>query len=229
MTSLTTIQERYQSAQNSSDLKVVAEIRGDADYIIAAGMSKAELGGKLRSLQAEWDGVSKPRHYTRQDVERIAKEMPRVIVSRSTTQKLRAGISSKQELMDYAGAKALLKNHYTQEMRIIGLRLRSFVEARDAMRNRAMEWGHERPKASDIAHDVLMWWLAPTCQHCGGTKFELMEGTNRLSDRACKRCQGSGHDRCPHGQDGRKMAAWVDAALPCGLGRQRALLMNVLP
>lgn len=212
MTSLTTIRERYQSAQNSSDLKVVAEKRGDADYLIAAGMSKAELGGKLRSLQAEWDGVSKPPRYSKADIERVALRLPQIINA------------SGRKVPDFKQARHMLETHRRQELKLVGLRLHSFVEVRDAMRKRAEAWGHEYSKASDIAHEVLMWWLAPTCQSCGGTKFELMDGTNRLSDRACKACHGTGNDRCPHGQDGRKMAAWVENAVSFGLTRQKALL-----
>lgn len=215
MTSTTTIRERYQSAQNSSDLKVVAEIRGDADYIIAAGMSKAELGGKLRSLQAEWDGVSQPPRYKKADVERVALELPQITLGNG------------RRSADFKQARKMLEAHRNQELKLVGLRLHSFFHVRDAMRRRAENWGNDYAKASHIAHDVLMWWLAPTCQHCGGTKFELMKGTNRLSDRACKHCHGTGHDRCPHGQDGRRMAAWIEGALDSGLARQRALLMNV--
>jgi hypothetical protein len=209
---------------NSDDLTVEAERRGDADYLIAAGMSRSRLGGLLKNLQSEWDGVAKPRRYTQEDVERIAKTMPRMSISRTTKKELKRGEVKRVEMIDYAGARAVLKNHYAQEMKLIGLTLRSFVQVRDAMRARMMAWGHEHAQASDVAHDLLMWWLAPICDHCHGTKYETIENTNRLSARACRHCHGSGEKAVPHARDGKRLLVWVDDAYTCGTGRQRQLL-----
>lgn len=54
-----TVDERYQSAANTSDLRVRADRRGDADVLIAAGMSGGSFGGLLLRLVSEWDGTSR--------------------------------------------------------------------------------------------------------------------------------------------------------------------------
>lgn len=54
------IAEMYTSATHTSNLRVEAEIRGQADMIIAAGMSPSRLGSALLRLHSEFDGASKP-------------------------------------------------------------------------------------------------------------------------------------------------------------------------
>lgn len=52
-----TVGERYSSAVESSNLKVNPERRGDADYMIAAGMLGDRLGALLLRLRVEFDAV----------------------------------------------------------------------------------------------------------------------------------------------------------------------------
>lgn len=53
------INERYRTATHASDLRVEAERGGQADVIIAAGMSKCDLGVLLIRLCSEWDSAEK--------------------------------------------------------------------------------------------------------------------------------------------------------------------------
>jgi len=59
MTDFVTTDERYSTATHSSNLRVQAEHRGDADVIIASGMSKSILGGYFLRLRSEWDSVGR--------------------------------------------------------------------------------------------------------------------------------------------------------------------------
>lgn len=59
-----TVAERLTSAISSSDLSVNLESRGDADYLITAGLQPAKLGRLVYQLMAEWDTREKPRPLT---------------------------------------------------------------------------------------------------------------------------------------------------------------------
>ena len=43
-----------------------------------------------------------------------------------------------------------------------------------------------------VALQSLSHHVSPTCPHCHGRKFEVLEGTPTLSAEACKRCHGTG-------------------------------------
>lgn len=55
-----TIEEAYTSANTSSNLRVEADKRGDADLLIAAGWSGSRIGMALMRLHAEYDSTSIP-------------------------------------------------------------------------------------------------------------------------------------------------------------------------
>ena len=61
---LRTTEEAYASATHSSDLRVEADRRGDADVLIAAGWSMSRIGGALLRLHSEYDSVAHPRLVT---------------------------------------------------------------------------------------------------------------------------------------------------------------------
>lgn len=54
------VDEAYQVAGNSSNLRVEADRRSDADVLIAAGWTKGMLGGAALRLRGEWDSCEKP-------------------------------------------------------------------------------------------------------------------------------------------------------------------------
>lgn len=53
------VEEQYLSAGHSSNLRVEADRRSDADVLIAMGWSATRLGGALLRLHGEWDGAEK--------------------------------------------------------------------------------------------------------------------------------------------------------------------------
>lgn len=55
------VDEVYASATSSSDLKVEADTKGDADVLIAAGWSTSRLGMALLRLQSEYDSAARQR------------------------------------------------------------------------------------------------------------------------------------------------------------------------
>ena len=70
-----TIDERYASATNTSDLTMDVQVSSGvraAGVIIAAGWSRAKLGVSLLRLQSEWDGCEKPRPVPRDRVQELA-------------------------------------------------------------------------------------------------------------------------------------------------------------
>jgi hypothetical protein len=47
-----------------------------------------------------------------------------------------------------------------------------------------------RPEARHICETVLKWWLDDVCRRCKGRRYELIPGTNHVSDRVCETCFG---------------------------------------
>lgn len=87
-------------------------------------------------------------------------------------------------------------------------RLKSLGPVRDQLAMIAFDWHMEAPKVK--AEAVVLWWLDRVCPRCTGRKFELMPGAPVLSGRWCKVCNGVGEARLPHGQEGRKLANYLD-------------------
>lgn len=87
-------------------------------------------------------------------------------------------------------------------------RLRSFPQACEQVAMRLHSAGVDGAEAK--ARAVVVWWLCQVCPVCGGTKYEPMPGTGRLSARACRSCAGTGLARLPCGNDGRMAANWMD-------------------
>lgn len=168
-----TIEEAYTSAGNSSDLRVQAERRGDADVLIAAGWTPGILGSAALRLRGEWDRSEKPR--PGQNLE--------------------------------------------QELALLSTKLKSFTAVREAM---GAYMGDPRQ-----AQRLIFWWLDQKCQPCGGTRYEVVPGSNRHSAKHCKACRGAGVTHAPYGEQGKKAANFLDDAVQSAKGsigrRLRAL------
>ena len=63
---------------------------------------------------------------------------------------------------------------------------------------------------SRAASAVLAWWLQNTCQTCDGLGKTIITDSPVLSATDCSACRGTGHTRLPHGQDGRKIEAYIN-------------------
>lgn len=168
-----TVGEVYACAGSSSNLKVEADRRTDADVLISAGLSKAVIGGTLLRLRTEYDSAErlrslKPVHFPRDD-ERYRALTP-------------------SELM-------------------MG-KLKALPQARQMMARQMTFWGVADAEAK--AGSIIRWWLRPLCPQCHGTKEKVVPGSNRQSGRPCNACDGVGTTRIPHGQEGRRLANYLD-------------------
>jgi hypothetical protein len=77
---------------------------------------------------------------------------------------------------------------------------------------RAEEDREDQARARQRIGPVIRYWLDQTCTRCDGTKWEVVPGTRRQSTKLCKQCSGSGFAELPHGQDGRRLANYMDQA-----------------
>lgn len=76
---------------------------------------------------------------------------------------------------------------------------------------RALIWGME--EALEKARGVVAWWLDRVCQKCSGRGMQLIPGTPALSNRVCPSCRGSREAKLPHGQEGRRLATYMDSCV----------------
>lgn len=66
-------------------------------------------------------------------------------------------------------------------------------------------------KPSEIARQVLAWWLNSACPVCTGTGSERIPGTPHLSGVACQSCNGTG--RTPLKTGNNEAATWLYAEI----------------
>ena len=105
MSDAPTIDERYSRANNSSNLTVKADVRSDADVLIAAGLTPGMLGHALMRLHGEWDAAAKPQNITQTDATLLygrLKSLQRVLGI------VTAYLTTKGEGSPLIGAKALV-------------------------------------------------------------------------------------------------------------------------
>lgn len=180
------IEEAYTTATNTSDLKVRSERRGDVDIIIAAGWNEYRIGGALLRLHTEFDSAARLRLVTKEDL-------------------LGPGRHDKDE-RKAAGRAA--RAHNLTETSLLLQKLNALPDVRTQIMLRLLKWRVEG--AEEVGLEVLQWWLAPSCEDCGGTKFRVADGTGRHTAKVCPTCLGLGTKELPRGQLGRKLANWMD-------------------
>ncbi len=87
-------------------------------------------------------------------------------------------------------------------------KLKSLPECRNQVALQAMKWKYEDPVP--MAGAVIKHWLDQTCHACDGLKFKQIPGTPSLSTKMCLACDGSGTAEFPYGQQGRRLANFMD-------------------
>lgn len=75
----------------------------------------------------------------------------------------------------------------------------------------ATHWNMEG--ARHKARAVVLWWLDRTCGSCFGRRYQVAPGTPMLTNRVCPKCRGLGEQPLPHGQDGRRLANFIDSCI----------------
>src|SRR5574337_1182992 len=90
-------------------------------------------------------------------------------------------------------------------------RLRGLAQVHEQLVYRAELDGASDPAL--LAAKVLAWWLDPVCRVCSGRRWRLVPGTPSLSGALCGGCRGHGAVAVPCGEDGRRLAAYLDDCL----------------
>lgn len=203
MTEAPTTQERYAQAIQSSSLRVEADVRGDADYLIAAGWCKSRFGAALLRLQAEWDGAE------RWGVKMPVKPTNRAIMAEAQVT-IKNGIRKVTTQSREAATKRLTE-YYENEMAKVMRALKSLPEVKRQLEIKLLLDGH----SADLALPLLLYWLDPVCKVCSGRKFQLAPCKTKLSERACGCCGAQGVAPVPCGEAGRAALDCIEYCLAC--------------
>lgn len=186
------VEEEYTSAGNTSDLRVQGDRRSDADVLIAAGMNPSRVGMALLRLHSEWDKAEKPRRPSPGAIAAVAATMPRAL----------------KESERVCAARRQAQDWYMAEMAKLVNKLKSLPAVRSQLTSYVPKWGIV--EASVKVPAIIAYWLDQTCPHCHGLKYQAIPGAPTLSNRACKACGGTGVAPIPHGQEGRRVANYMD-------------------
>jgi hypothetical protein len=115
---------------------------------------------------------------------------------------------------EFDGGERLRKGpSYATDAKLLMMRLKTMPAVREQLTMQAAKW--EMEDAAACAAQVLLWWLDRNCQKCQGRRFQHVPGTPSLSAKACPPrqaggCGGSGEQRIPGGEDGRKLANFLE-------------------
>jgi len=82
-------------------------------------------------------------------------------------------------------------------------RLKTLREVRVELTAQMTRW--KVVDAIDKAPAVILWWLDQTCHSCNGTKLAA-SGRGSI----CKVCRGTGQSRLPMGEEGKRLANYMD-------------------
>lgn len=214
-----TLRESLSIAGNSSDLSVNPERRGDADVLIASGLAVHQIGRYLDQLTSEWDACTPPRRLNKQDIERVAQEMPRIKVNKDGCEVM---------VLDMPGAHEKAQKWVNAGRRRVLGKLKTLPKLMDESRG-VMPWMVARGIAEPehVLLDVLGWILDRKCPACNGTQWEVVSGTNRHGSKACRTCRGIGERDIPHGQTGRSVLEHLTRASEKSRNNAREVLRNM--
>jgi hypothetical protein len=193
-----TIQERYTSATNTSDLTIAADRTGQGDVILAAGMVRNRLGHALIHLMAEWDRTDKPRKRTAGQ-----------IAARAIALKDRHGKPDHRR----AAIEAMVWHASAMRQRAATL------AGRNQVLGLLQEWAALHGVDPDILSPAIFHWLAPTCPACDGHGKMRIPETPVLGKR-CNHCDGIGRWPAPLG------ATRVHQYMAACLGKARAEMVK---
>jgi hypothetical protein len=100
-----------------------------------------------------------------------------------------------------------------------------FARLAEARRNEERREEYDRACAKAIA--TIRYWLSQHCSACAGTKWQLIPGTLRQSDKPCMVCLGGGYVTLPRGSDERELACYLDSCLAAARQSLRRNLSNM--
>ena len=202
------VEEAYTAAGNSSDLRVEADVRTDADILIAAGWSPSRVGMALLRLHSEWDKAEKPRKPTTERVALLAATLDRDVIPlvlNAPEVRRRFEACEHKRLI---AARIEAADWYMREMAKLVNKLKSLPAVRSQLILYVPKWGIAEAGVKVPA--VIAYWLDQMCHQCHGLKFLQVQGAPTLSTKACKACSGTGVGPVPYGQEGRRVANYMD-------------------
>lgn len=210
-----TVEEAYTSATTTSDMRVVvdSEKQGDAETIIAAGMSKSVAGACFMRLHGEWSRSEKPRLPTVEAVKKLAESLTfdQLVKMRADLGLSSIGNLRPSPVVAQMAAEAQAKAWYIAEVELLLGKLKSFRAAKGYLAAHLANWSsHPETVLNQAGVEVLIWWLDKQCKVCDGTQWEVAAGSNRQTNRPCKACRGSGLAKLPRADDGRRLANYLD-------------------
>ena len=217
-----TVEERYTSAVNTSNLKVEADRSNVADVLVAAGWSRSKLGAALQRLHSEWDGSEKPPKPTALAISQLEASLPLPVIPAEVTGRERAAQQAANVRERAKLAQATATKWHVHDLGLLFQKLKTLPEARERLTFWARAYGMDDAAAKVAA--VLSFWLDHTCRTCHGAKWELIPGTNRHSSRACKACKGRGEMALPHGLEGRRIESEITEAVRASANSMSARL-----
>lgn len=264
------IEEMYQSASNTSNLKVEAERRGAGDVLIAAGWSASRVGMALLRLHSEWDGSEKPPKPTKESVRALVGTYQRALPG----EELKKG--QKPKRLTAAEAQHHAATWYAHEVAMLLGKLKALPAVREQLTLQALKWKmglpddpaarselqqlrkkdaellatlkaavdaaadadakrdeeralkalereieqrqkqeqqEEYDRAAAKASEVVRFWLDQTCRACFGLRWQLVPGAPALSNRMCTECNARGVSQVPYGEQGKRLANWLDSCV----------------
>lgn len=199
------IEEAFTAASNSSDMRVEADHRGDADLIIAAGWSPSRVGMALLRLHSEWDKAEKPRRPTQRQIDLLHQTMPWRITEKKDDKEVTVVLTDKDRARM---ARQQAQDWYMAEMAKLVNKLKSLPSVRAQLVAYVPKWGIA--EASVKVPAVIAYWLDQTCHACHGLKFQQIQGTPMLGTKVCHVCGGTGYAPVPYGQEGKRVANYMD-------------------
>lgn len=209
------VEEAYASATTTSDMRVVTDhtIQGDAETIIAAGMSKSMAGACFMRLHSEWARSEKPRLTSADAVKKLAESLTfdQLVKMRADLGLTSIGNLRPSPVLAQMAAEAQARAWYVAEVELLLGKLQSFKSAKGYLVAHLSSWSsHPEVVQKQIGVEALIWWLDKQCKVCNGTKYEVVQGSNRQSDRPCKTCRGSGESKIPRADAGRMLVNYLD-------------------
>lgn len=195
------IEESYQTAGNTSDLTVEAERRSSGDVLIAAGWSESRIGMALLRLHSEWDASEKPARPTKAAIQALVGTYQSVLPGAKAPE-------GKAKPLTVGEAHGYASTWYSHEVAMLLGKLKALPAVRLQVSIQALRWGMQDAEGKAAA--TLRYWLDQTCGGCHGLKWQPIPGAPALSNRPCRACGGSGFAHVPHGQEGKRLANFMD-------------------
>lgn len=206
------VDELYECAANASNLKCDVNRRTSLDAIIAAGWAPSRLGMALLRLHSAYDAAEKPERKTALPI----KEWKKILHNEEAARRAHAEQRTRYE------------QWYRSEVEVLLSRLAAFPAVRQQLTYKAEDWRMEHPQEKAIA--TIRYWLSQRCTACNGTRWQLIPGTNRQSDRMCPVCLEhglSGYAPAPYGEQGKRLANYLDACLSAARTSLKRNLSNM--